>query len=76
MLIVGPSLIILLFIVAFVLWIKFVSELDDKTIKVIREEQLYNREKDVKKDQRKPVKREEKTEKEKEEEELPGLFNY
>jgi hypothetical protein len=61
--IIGPTMIIIFFVVAFILWLKFISF--DKPVKVIREEQLYNRYKEQKNnsviivDQRKPIKRQE-----------------
>jgi len=42
MLALGPTMIVLLFFVAFILWIKFMTK-DSHEIRVIKEEQLYNR---------------------------------
>jgi hypothetical protein len=59
---VGPIVVILLFYLSFVLWLKFLTK--GKEIKVIREEQLYNRSENkpqARNDQRDPVKREERS---------------
>jgi hypothetical protein len=74
MMVLGPTMIVLLFIVAFILWIKFLS--NNKTVKVIREEQLYNRNNETRNDtlivvdQRAAVKRNETRLREQDEEEL------
>jgi hypothetical protein len=41
MLIVGPTFIMLMFFAAFILWIKFMTQ--GHEIRVVKEEQLYNR---------------------------------
>lgn len=67
MLTIGPSIIILLLILGFVLWIKFIKN-DKQSVKVIKEEQLYNRDEEkqkeilAKKAQRDSVRREERSE--------------
>lgn len=41
MLIIGPTFVLLMFFAAFILWIKFMTQ--GHEIRVIKEEQLYNR---------------------------------